>query len=60
MVLKDSVGTSETSVYFYETARRNIFEACYLCIRRRKNLISLSCYVAQKLIKTDFAGKFLA
>jgi hypothetical protein len=35
-----SIKTSETSVYLYETAQRNIPEGCHLHICRRENLNS--------------------
>jgi hypothetical protein len=36
----EAVRTSETSVNFYETTRRNIQEGCHLHTRRRENLKS--------------------
>jgi hypothetical protein len=37
---KEAVSTSETSVYFYETRRRNIQEGYDLYLYRRENLKS--------------------
>jgi hypothetical protein len=39
-MMMEEVLTSETSVNFYETARRNIPEDCHLHTRRRENLKS--------------------
>jgi hypothetical protein len=36
----EAVDTSEASVYFYETTRRNIPEGCHIHIRRREKLKS--------------------
>jgi hypothetical protein len=38
--MMEALSTSETSVSFYETARRNIPQGCYLHTRRRENLNS--------------------
>jgi hypothetical protein len=40
MLMMEAVRTSETSVNFYETTRRNIPEGCHLHTRRRENLKS--------------------
>jgi hypothetical protein len=40
----EAASTSETSVNFYQTARRNIPEDSYLHTRRRKNLKSKIAY----------------
>jgi hypothetical protein len=39
-LMMEAVSTSETSVNFYETTRRNIPEGCHLHTRRRENLKS--------------------
>jgi hypothetical protein len=41
----EAVRTSETSVSFYETARRNIPEGCHLRTRRRENLKSQNIWI---------------
>jgi hypothetical protein len=40
------VSTSETSIYFYETTRRNIPEGCHLHTRRREKLKSWYAVIA--------------
>jgi hypothetical protein len=39
-LMMEAINTSETSVNFYQTSRRNIPEDCHLHIRRRENLKS--------------------
>jgi hypothetical protein len=39
-LMMEAVSTSETSVNFYETTRRNISEDSHLFTRRRENLKS--------------------
>jgi hypothetical protein len=53
----EAVRTSETSVDFYETTRRNIPEACNLHTRRRENLKShcLSFNSAFKTVKQSLS-----
>jgi hypothetical protein len=41
-----AISTSETSVNFYHTIRRNIPEDSHLHTRRRENLISHHAYIA--------------
>jgi hypothetical protein len=41
-LMKEAARTSETSVYFYQTARRNNPEDSHLHTRRRENLKSSS------------------
>jgi hypothetical protein len=43
-LMMETVGTSETSVNFYQTTRRNIPEDSHLHTRRRENLKSHQNY----------------
>jgi hypothetical protein len=50
----EAASTSETSVNFYQTTRRNNPEDSHIHTRRRQNLISqLSHYVLQHLLETS-------
>jgi hypothetical protein len=40
-LLMEAASTSETSVHFYQTTRRNISEDSHLHTRRRENLKSI-------------------
>jgi hypothetical protein len=49
-MMMETVSTSETSVNFYETTRRNILEDSRLLTRRRENLKSQAQYLVNKTL----------
>jgi hypothetical protein len=52
----EALRTSETLVYFIETTRRYIPEACHLHTRRRQNLIPHYIIDGKKFKGTRFGG----
>jgi hypothetical protein len=50
-LMMQGVSTSEMSVSFYQTTRRNIPEGCHLHTRRRENLNSHTVFSASAKLK---------
>jgi hypothetical protein len=52
--MMEAANTSETSIHFYQTTRRNISEDSHIHIRRRENLKSHNVYLPYLQIKIKY------
>jgi hypothetical protein len=55
--MMEAVSTSETSVNFYQTTRRNILQDSHIRTRRRENLKSHVVYWKSKLTSDNLVQK---